>query len=58
MIALAAVVVIVLFIKLAPSILTLAVTLFLWLCRAVWWLICAPYKFVRWIVEKIKEKRG
>lgn len=58
LIALAAVVVIILFIKLAPSILTLAVTLFLWLCRAVWWLICAPYKFVRWIVEKIKEKRG
>ena len=58
LIALAAVVVIILFIKLAPSILTLAVTLFLWLCRAVWWLICAPYKCVRWIVEKIKEKRG
>ncbi len=58
LIIIAVIIAVILLIKFAPLIIMLAIKLFVLLCKGVWWLLCAPFKFVRWIVEKIKEKRS
>lgn len=52
------IIVIILLINFAPLIITLIVKLFVLLGRGVWWLICAPFRLIAKIVEKIKEKHG
>lgn len=52
-----AIIAIVLFINFAPLIITLVIKIFVLLCKGVWRLLCAPFRFIRWIVISIKEKR-
>lgn len=47
LVAIAVIVLVVVFIKPITS-------LIIWLCKGLWWLICAPFRFIRWIVRKIR----
>ncbi len=47
LVAIAVIVLVVVFIKPITS-------LIVWICKGIWWLICAPFRFIRWIIRKIR----
>ena len=41
-----------------PAILGFIGKLIVWIFKGLWWLISAPFRLIKTIIEKIKEKRG
>lgn len=58
LIALAVLLALILLAPLLPTIITFLIKLFGWIFKGLWWLISAPFKLIKMIIEKIKEKRG
>ena len=41
-----------------PAIIGFIGKLIVWIFKGLWWLISAPFRLIKTIIEKIKEKRG
>lgn len=52
------VILLIVLINFVPAVLSLVAKLLMWIGKALLWLICAPFKLIRLIIEKIKDKRG
>lgn len=56
-IAIILIVALILLAPLLPTIITIIGKLFVWLFKGLWWLICAPFRLIKMLIEKIKERR-
>ena len=57
LIAVIIIVALILLAPLLPTIISFIGKLIVWICKGLWWLICAPFRLIKTIIEKIKEKR-
>ena len=57
LIAIVLIIALILLAPLLPVILSFLGKAIVWICKGLWWLISAPFRLFKWIVEKIKEKR-
>lgn len=58
LIAIILIVALILLAPLLPTIISFLLKVIVWIFKGLWWLICAPFRLIKLIVEKIKEKRG
>lgn len=58
LIAIILIVALILLAPLLPTIISFLLKAIVWIFKGLWWLICAPFRLIKMIVEKIKEKRG
>ena len=57
LIVLGVIVALILLAPLLPTIISFLFKLIVWIFKGLWWLISAPFRLIKMIVEKIKEKR-
>ena len=57
-IAIILIVALILLAPLLPTIISFIGKLIVWIFKGLWWLISAPFRLIKTIIEKIKEKRG
>lgn len=58
LIALAVIAVLIILAPLLPMIISFLLKAIVWIFKGLWWLISAPFRLIKLIIEKIKEKRG
>ena len=57
-IAVILIVALILLAPLLPTIIFFIGKLIVWIFKGLWWLISAPFRLIKAIIEKIKERRG
>ena len=57
-IAIILIVALILLAPLLPTIISFIGKLIVWIFKGLWWLISAPFRLIKTIIEKIREKRG
>ena len=57
LIAIILIIALILLTPLLPTIISFLFKAIVWICKGLWWLISAPFRLIKLIVEKIKEKR-
>ena len=57
-IAIILIVALILLAPLLPTIISFLLKVIVWIFKGLWWLISAPFRLIKTIIEKIKEKRG
>lgn len=57
-IAIILIVALILLAPLLPTIISFLLKAIVWIFKGLWWLISAPFRLIKTIIEKIKEKRG
>ena len=57
LIAIVLIIALILLAPLLPTIISFLFKAIVWICKGLWWLISAPFRLIKWIAEKIKDKR-